>query len=242
MRRLFNNPIDRGLSTLMNSWCALSGIRTARITTPDERIEHDGLVQRIFYQAGYYQSPDTQLLPDLPDSHVERFLVRKQNVAVGALSLIENQHQLPVDQFFCVDWPDDVDRSATAEVTRYVLDERARSRDPALQAQILHAALRYSVERRNLRWWVFCVPSVYLLGFLQYFQDFRVLQQLPPGAPQMAMREGRESYFLPSRELRITLVDLNSISVRGAAGIIWKRYLKRRRKRLLVPVGEREPA
>ena len=166
--------------------------------------------------------------------------MRKHKVAVGALSVVENPRQLPVDQFFRVDWPDDIDRSRTAELTRYVLDAASRRKDPALQLQIMQAALRYSVEQRNLRWWVFCMPALSLLGFLEYFQDVRVLGQLPPGAAQLAMRTGRDSYFLPSRDLQIMLVDLDSISVRRAAGIIWRRYLKRKPNRSFVPVARRE--
>jgi hypothetical protein len=242
VRRLFNNPLDRCLAAIMNSWCGLYGIRTALVTTPDERAEHDALVQRIFYQAGYYPSPDTRLLPDLPDSHVQRILVRKHRLAVGALSVIENSRLLPVDQFFCVQWPAGIERARTAEVTRYVLDAASRRRDPALQLQLLQAALRYSVEQRNLRWWVFCMPAGCLLGFLDYFRDSQVLRQLPPGPEQLAMRRGRESYFLPGRELQITAVDLDSISVRSAAGIIWRRYLKRKRKRPFVALSGPKPA
>ncbi len=216
-----------GLSILLNLYCRWRGYRIGPVDSPAEMARHNRLVQEVFFKANLFDSPNTPLLPHDSRSISRSFMARQRQSPVGALTVVQNPVELPVEEFFNVRLPPNVLRNQLAEVTRFVIEPEHRIQDPALSMALLNAALNYS-RHNGIRWWIWCAPSVFLWGFQSYFQDCQVLNQLPPRPAQLALREGREAYFDPARAIRVVLVDLDTISMTDAA----IKVLDRRKKRL----------
>ncbi len=225
---LSNKLTDVGFSKAMDVYCWSRGVRIAPTKTMHDMRQHDWLVQKIFYESGIFDSRETRLVEEPAEAKSECFLVRRKSEPIGAITVIQNPVLLPVQEFFNIQLPEDVERDRIAEITRFVIEREHRKQDPAVSVGLLKAALSYS-RQQNIRWWIWCAPSVFLWGFQKYFQRWQILPQLPPDPRQIASRKGRESYFDPARAICVVLVDLQSVNITKSAFEILRRHRRRQR-------------
>ena len=222
---------DAFLSTGFSTYSRLRGFTIGRVDGAFRKTCHDQLVQKIFFESGYFESADTPLAELTAGMADCSFLVERKNRAVGAVTLLESTTIFPVEEFFNIRLPEDVRREEVAELTRFVIERDFRRQDPVVSVKLLQAALVHS-RRRGIRWWIWCGPSVFLWGFQAFFQHPRVLEQLPLTKDQVEMRKGRESYFSESKALRVVLIDLDSISLTNSAlEMLRRRKLRQKRSK-----------
>lgn len=217
---------DAGLSRCMYVFCWFRGYRIAPTNGPRELEQHDEFVKRIFYEAGLYESLDTPLANEPQDASCRSFLARYKNDPIGAVTVIQNPRRLPIERFFRIQLPDHVERGQVAELTRFAVERKHRTQRPTVSLGLLNAALYYS-RQKNVRWWIWCAPSLFLWGFQAYFKNCLILEQLPLESPQIEMRRGREAYFDPARSVQVVLVDLQSVSMARAAREFYRRFQHR---------------
>ncbi len=202
--------------------------RVGPVVGESEIERHDRLVQKLFYQAGIFDSADTPLAEKADEAMIQRFLARHKNEPIGGLSIVRSPGEFPVEQFFNVELPTDLERSQIAELTRFVIEPEHRRKNGLVAIKLLQSALTYS-RKNQIRWWIWCAPSVFLWGLQSYFGKAIVLKQLPLTAEQEKMRIGRESYFDASRAIRVVLIDLDTISITNSGIEFVKRWRRRSR-------------
>lgn len=221
------NPMDRLVSLISRCVSFLSGYSISRVKGPETTRIHDGLVKKIFYESGIFDSKEVELSPLQHGSVAQSVLCEfgRQREPVGAITLIQNDRQLPVQEYFNIRIPADVDRSQLAELTRYVISNEHRG-VPIVSNGLLNAAFDYS-KQNGIRWWVCCFPSVLAVSFKAFFQQSILLEQHELTPEHREKRRGREAYFAKNRAVCVLLIDLHSVS-KSAAAI---RFFKRLRSR-----------
>ena len=221
---------DFGLMKVMDVLTWWHGYRIQSVKQASDWEQHNQLVQKLFYEAGFFDSADTPLIEESAATTCSSFLARYRTEPIGAVTVLQNATQLPLQEFFHVELPARVRRDQVAEVTRFVIERDHRTKHAAVSNALLKAALNYS-RHNGIRWWIMCAPSMFLWGFQAYFEDCEVLEQLPLLPQQIAVRQGREAYFHSSRAIRVAVVDLHSIRVTGAAIEMFRRRRLRRTRR-----------
>lgn len=216
---------DRFLSNLMSQLCFWYRCRIRQVRTQEDLENHDRIVQAIFFKSGIFESEDTELAPELPDSVSAQFVAWLKGRQAGAVTVIQHPDRLPVQEYFNIKLPDYVDPNRLAEITRLVVADECRIQPPVVSMGLLNAAVRYS-RKRKIRWLVCCFPSFFIWGFQVFFKHCVTLEQLPLEPYQAEKRKGRESYFAQSRSIRVILIDLESIDMTRATREMTKRFLK----------------
>lgn len=231
---LFHQLISFGLAC----YCFFHRYRVFRVRDSKNQKRHDSIVKKIFYESGFFDSPDEELSPEKPGTTYTNYLASYRGGPVGAISVVESEDRLPVQEFFNVKLPPDVDISEVAEVTRYVVESKFRVPPQIVSIGLMNSALLFS-RRRKTRWWIWCGSSYLLFGLQVFFKKSIILEQLPLEPEQVAKRVGREAYFENNRSIRVVLIDLESIDLfRATREFLWKTclriwYVMFNRKRIL---------
>lgn len=238
MKRFIGYVYHRLISIGLATYWVLHRYRIFRVRDSVAQGRHDEIVKKIFYEAGYFDSPNEELSPEKPGTMYTNFLAIYRGGSVGAISVVESDDRLPVQEFFNFQLPSDVKISEVAEITRFVIESKFRVPPNVVSVGLMNSALLYS-RKRKTRWWIWCGSSYHLLGLQSFFSKSIILKQLPLEPQHIAKRVGREAYFENSRSIRVVLIDLESIDLlRGTRGFLWKIWLRIwyvifRRKRIL---------
>lgn len=226
MKRFLSNVYHRLISIGLTTYWVLHRYRIFRVRDSAAQQRHDKIVKKIFYEAGYFDSPDEELSPEKPGTTYTNFLATYRGGSVGAISVVESDERLPVQEFFNVQLPPDVEINDVAEITRYVIESKFRVPPHVVSLGLMNSALLYS-RKQKTRWWIWCGSSYLLLGIQSLFSKSIILKQLPLEPQHIAKRIGREAYFENARSIRVVLIDLESIDLlRGTREFLWKLWLR----------------